>query len=189
MTMRKTILGLLVAAIVGVGAYATSVATRPTSNPAIASDSATQTLMDWLQVPASQRVEIQQHDPAFAENLKSLREALADKRADLAVTLDDPDATDESIRAKLEALIVADANLERRVADYLLAVRHHLTKDQQRRLFGLCAEGIRQGPNGPWRQGPDGIGRGQGGQGRGLGPPAGRGPASTGGFRGGRGQE
>ena len=189
MTMQKTILGLLVAAIVGVGAYAASVATRPASNPAKPSDAATQALMDWLQVPANQRAEIQQHDPGFADNLKSLREALAAKRADLATTLDDPNAADETIRAKLEALIAADANLERRVADYLLAVRHHLTKDQQRRLFGLCAEGIRQGPNGAWRQGPDGVGRGQGGQGRGLGPPAGRGPGSGGGFRGGRGQE
>ncbi|MGE5609726.1 MAG: hypothetical protein ACM359_10765 [Bacillota bacterium] len=188
MTPRKIILGTLTAAIVGVGAYAASVATNPVPKSAPSSDAATQALMDWLQVPANQRSEIQQHDPAFAENLKSLRQTLAIKRADLATSLDDPNASDESIRAKLEALITADATLERRVADYLLTVRHHLTKDQQRRLFALCAEGVRQGSNCPWRQGPpDGIGRGQGGQGRGLGPGGGRGMG--GGFRGGRGQE
>lgn len=190
MTQRKTILGLVVVAAVGVGAYAASVATKPASRPAPSSDTATAALMDWLQIPANQRSEIQQHDPAFAENLRSLRQTLADKRADLAAALDDPNAADEAIRSKLEALIAADANLERRVADYLLTVRHHLTKDQQRRLFGLCAEGVRQGPNCPWRQGlPDGVGRGQGGQGRGMGPDGGRGAGMGGGFRGGRGQD
>jgi hypothetical protein len=185
-TPRKIILGMLAAALVGVGAYAASVATKPAPKPAQSSDAATAALMDWLQVPANQRSEIQLHDPAFAEDLKALRQTLAVKRADLAAALDDPNASDESIRAKLEALIAADANLERRAADYLLTVRHHLTKDQQRRLFALCAEGVRQGPNCPWRQGlPDG--RGQGGQGRGLGPGGGRGMG--GGFRGGRGQD
>lgn len=176
----KTLLGLLAATLVGVGAYAASVRTRPAAEPANPSDSATQALMDWLQVPTDQRAEIQQHDPAFAQDLKTLRQTLADRRADLAAALDDPTTPDPAIRAKLEALIAADANLERRAADYLLAVRHRLSPEQKKRLFGLCAEGVRQGVNCPWRQGAPGMGRGQGGQGRGMG-------GMGGGMRGGRG--
>jgi len=46
----------------------------------------------------------------------------------------------------------------RRITDYLLSVRDHLTAEQQRRLFGMCAAGIREGyaPSGR------GLGRGAG---------------------------
>jgi hypothetical protein len=132
--------------------------------------------MDWLQVPADQREAIQQHDPEFAQKLKLLRDTLTAKRADLAATLDDPKSTDDGIRAKLEAVIAADASLERSVVDYVLTVRHHLTADQQQRLFGLCAEGVRQGSS----AGPGlGFGRGRGfggGTGGGNGFRGGMGP-------------
>jgi hypothetical protein len=185
MITRNRLLCLLAALAIGVGAYAASVATRPASPDVQADDDATKVLMDWLNVPAQQRAEISAHDPHFAAALRSLRATLAQKRADLAASLDDPNAPDEAIRAKLEALLAADANLERRVADYLLSVRHYLTADQQRKLFGLCAEGVRQGPNCPWRMGADGspgrgrgmgMGRGASGGGGGFGPgPGGRG--------------
>lgn len=175
MRTRKLLLALLLVVGAGIGAYAAGVATGPET--VAPSESATAALLDWLDVAPSQRAELQQHDPAFAAELNKLRQAVARKRNELASALDDPQSRDDEIRTKLEELIAANAGVERRVADYLLTVRDHLTKDQQRRLFGLCAEGIRQGGCG-WRVagGPDGVGRGQGGQGRGLGP----------GYRGGR---
>ena len=180
MTIRKLTMVLLVAGLAGVGAYAAGVAARSTSAPA-QPDSATEALLNWLCVPAEQRAEIQQHDPGFAADLKSLREAVGARRTELAGALDDPGASNETILGKLEGLLAANAAVERRVANYLLTVRHHLTPEQQRRLFGLCADGIRQGRN--CANPPDGIGRGQGGTGRG------RGAASGGHYRGGRGQD
>lgn len=190
MTIAKTIGAMLLAAAVGVAAYAAGTATRAARAPVATTSDAARALMDWLRVPANERSEFEQHDPAFAADLKALRGDLAVKRTELAATLDDPNSADDVIRAKHESLIAANGALERRVVDYLLAVRHHLTKDQQRQLFCMCAEGVRRGP---YREAPDGIGRGQGGQGRGMGPGPGAGqgqgpgPGAGGGGGGGNG--
>lgn len=167
MITRKTLAILLLTGAVGVGAYAAGVATRPATVPA-QPDNATEAMLNWLQVPANQQDEIRQHDPNFAGDLKSLRAVLAVNRTDLATALDDPKASDDAIRGKVDAVVAANAQLQRRVVDYLLSVRHHLSADQQRRLFGLCAEGVRRGPN-CWGQNSDAAGPAQG-AGRGFGP-------------------
>jgi hypothetical protein len=190
MISRWTISLLFTGAVAAIGAFTATVATRPASAPAAATDSATEALLTWLQATDAQRAELRGHDLGFASDLKRLREALAAKRALLAGALDDADASPEAVRARLEEVLAAQAAIERRVTDYLLSVRDHLTSAQRRELFGLCAEEVRQGRGWQWgRQQhgnatsrPAGAGQGQG-QGR-RGPPPGRGP---GGFRGGRG--
>ena len=143
-----------------------------------ADGAATEALLEWLRVPAEQRPAIRAHDPAFAADLKRLREQLATCRSDLAAALDRADVTDEQIRARSEAAIAAGVALERRVTEHLLAIRDQLTPEQQKQLFGLCAEGVRQGRGWQWRHGESG------GMGRGMGMGGGMGR----GYRGGRGE-
>ena len=129
-------------------------------------------LMEWLHVPAAQRSQILEHDPQFAQDLRSLRQELATRRGELAKALEDAGAADLEIRQRSEAVSTANVALERRVTDHLLAIRHHLSSDQQKTLFGLCAEGVREGCGWRWRSGqsactqPVGPGRGQGRMGR-----------------------
>jgi Spy/CpxP family protein refolding chaperone len=140
-------------------------------------DRATEAVMDWLGVPAAQRDQFSRHDPQFAADLQRLRDALARGRAELAAALEDGASNDQQIRARSEAVIAASAALERRVTDYLLAIRRHLTPEQQKRLFGICAQGVRQGGGGQWRHGRDGDGPPPMGRGMGRGYRGGRGPA------------
>lgn len=148
--------------------------TRPATNP-----SATELVLDWLEVPAEKRPAILAHDPAFAEDLARLRGDLQQRRQELAQALESPATPDAELRSRSEAIIAASGLLERRVTDHLLSIRQYLSADQQKRLFGLCAEGVRQGRGWRWRQ-QDGAGPGSG-QGRGPGPHGrgmGFGPAS-----------
>lgn len=173
---RTTLIGWALAIIAGVGAYRVTVAARTARAPAEAPDPATNALLDWLNVRGEQRTDIAAADTAFAADLQQLRASLEAKRTALAAALGNPETPDAQILAHVEAVIAADSALERRVAQYLLAVRPHLTSDQQRRLFGLCADGIRQGRGRQYRGGTTqpgefrgrGMGPG-GGQGRGMG--------------------
>lgn len=183
MISRWTIGLLVTGTAVAVGTFAGTVASRPASAPASSVDEATEALLTWLKASDAQRAELRGHDAGFAGDLKTLREDLATKRAGLAAVLENADALPQTVRARLDEVLTAQAAVERRVADYLLSVRSHLTADQRRQLFGLCAEGVRQGRGWQWgrRQHGDvasqpegrgrrGGGRGQGG-GRGWGGP------------------
>ena len=101
--------------------------------------------MDWLNAEPAQRKELREHDPEFAADLKKLRAQLHDRRVELAGMLEDGSAKDETIRAKADVVMQASNQLERRVLDYLLAARPHLTPQQQQRLFSLAAEGAPAG--------------------------------------------
>jgi hypothetical protein len=179
--MKTPSIWVLAAIVVlaGFGAYRTTVDLRADSAPAGPTDEAANALMRWLNASPRQQAELHADDPNFAADLVRLRTELQTRRSELAVSLEDPAASDAQIRSRVEAVIAASAALERRVTDYLLLVRKHLTAEQQRRLFGLCAEGVRQGPGRRWRGGTedDGAGRGRGpGGGRGLGRGGGGGP-------------
>ncbi len=152
----------------------------------------------WLSVTPAQREQIQRLDPDFYADVVSQREKLADERDSLAALLEDPEATSEEITQQVERSIELGNELERRVTKHLLLLRKILTADQQKRLFGLAASGVRQRMawcgRGCGRHGGDGMRRGQGvgggrgavrGQGRdqprrefgaGPGPRQGRGP-------------
>lgn len=180
MKHRVSILSAILVAGAAIGGYTATVATRSASQPAASSDDATGALLSWLSGSADQNRQLGKADPGFADELQRLKTDVADRRADLASLLDKPEATNEQIMAGLEQVIAANNALERRVAKYLLAVREHLTAEQQRRLLNLCAEEVRRGRGYQWgrQQGSRGSDSqpGRGGHGRGPGPggPPGR---------------
>jgi len=113
----------------------------------------------WLDLDKTTADEIEDHDLSFRDDLKSSQTALADARKALAALLEDSGASSDSIRKQVESCISAHNALERRVTDYLLTVRDHLTAEQQKKLFRLCAEGVRKGRGYGWgRSGGGGRG-------------------------------
>jgi len=130
-------------------------------------------LARWLNLDRKTAEEIESHDPQFTEDLKSLQRELASARSTLATLLENENSTNEQIQGQVEKCIAKHNAQERRVAQYLLTVRDHLTSGQQRKLFRLCAEGVRKGRGHGWgrrggkcefcgRGGRDGRGRGGG---------------------------
>ncbi|MGB2986880.1 MAG: hypothetical protein WBE26_13495 [Phycisphaerae bacterium] len=107
-------------------------------------------LARWLDLDKKTADEIGSHDPQFSEDLKSLQRELAGARSALATLLEDENATNERIRGQVENCIAKHNAQERRVAQYLLTVRDHLTPVQQKKLFRLCAEGVRKGRGHGW---------------------------------------
>lgn len=162
------------------GSFLGTVATRsqsaPTVEPPLPSP-----VVSRLNLDPEQAKDVEARDPQFAEDFRTLRHALEDARSALAATFEDANAADERIREQVEAVIAAHNRLERRVAEYLIAVRDHLTPRQQKKLFGLCAERVRECGR-RWRCGrgagarPDEIGkpRERRGRGRGHGRGTGR---------------
>jgi Spy/CpxP family protein refolding chaperone len=175
-TIWKVIIAALVTLAAAVGSFTATRAVRPASPASTTtapSEPSTEAVFDWLRIPADQRAALRANDPSFADDLRRLRAELAGSRSELAAALDQPTTASADIRAKSEAVIAASAALERRVTDHLLSIHEHLTADQQRQLFGLCAEGVRQGRGWQWRHGQGG-GRSAGGGGRGMGFGRGR---------------
>ena len=131
----------------------------------------------WLDLDKETAEGIEGLDPLFAGERKALQGELADARSALAALLEDENVTNERIREQVEDCIARHNALERRVADYLLTVRDHLTPGQQKKLFRLCAEGVRKGRGHGWGRGGgrgggrcECCGRGEGrGRGRGRG--------------------
>lgn len=111
-------------------------------------------LVRWLGLDPATAEKVRELDPSFGADLQALRKAHDDERGKLAELFEKPDVTDAELRNQFEAVIAAGNAVERRVADHLLAVRDHLTPAQQRQLFDLCAEHVRQGRRHRWRGGP-----------------------------------
>lgn len=162
------VMGCVVAMIIG---YAAARATGQEGEMPI-DNAAAMALAEFLELNNEQAAEIAKHDPAFAGDLVRLRQALNGRREELAKAMESADVSEQEMQARLEAAFAADHALERRVMEYLMTIRDHLTPAQQQKLFGLAADGIRRG-GGYCRSllGPGtGQGRGQGlGQGRGQG--------------------
>ncbi|MCK4660576.1 MAG: periplasmic heavy metal sensor [Phycisphaerae bacterium] len=97
-----------------------------------------------LGLDAEQAKLIQAHDPQFAGDMRVFREKLEEARSMLAVAFENESATDDEIRTCVEVVIEAHNQLERRVAEYLIAVRDHLTPEQRKQLCGLCARKVRE---------------------------------------------
>ena len=133
----------------------------------------------WLQLMPAQIEEINAADAGFPADRVRLEAELERERTALAVMFDDADASSEDILAQVERVIAAHDALERRVAQYLVAIRPHLSDAQRTQLFERCAEGVREASGYRWRHGQrqnetnsgnarPGVGRGRG---RGHGPP------------------
>ncbi len=106
--------------------------------------------------------QIESLDPTFHNEMKELRIQVHELRQQLANLFEAADSSDEDIRAAVERIIEARSTLERRVTEHLLVVRTELTAEQQKRLFDICAEGLRGGPGKGWGRGRGGRGHGGG---------------------------
>lgn len=129
----------------------------------------TQVLGGWLRLMPEQVERIAGVDPTFVEEGAELEAVLQAEREKLARLFEDANATDETIMQQVETVIDVHDQLERRVANHLLALRPHLTDGQRSRLFQTCAKGIRKAGGHRWKHGRGG-GRGEFG-----GPPPWRG--------------
>jgi hypothetical protein len=108
-------------------------------------------LGSWLRMSPAQLKKIQSVDPAFAEESTKLERSLFEERQKLANLFDSEEATAEAIQQQVEKVIAADSALERRVASHLIALRPHLSSEQRGRLYGRCAQGIREAGGCRWR--------------------------------------
>ncbi|MBU0639214.1 MAG: hypothetical protein KKB50_10150 [Planctomycetes bacterium] len=139
----------------------------------------TEVLGTWLRLLPEQIERISGVDPEFDDEKTLLEAALEAEREKLATMFEAVDATDEAILRQVETVIAVHDQLERRVAQHLLALRPHLTDEPRSKLFRRCADGIRAAGGHRWRHGQsEGWREGRGRQGRG-GPPAGRGPGRS----------
>jgi len=144
---------------------------------------------EWLDLSDKETESLDERDPGFARDATELSDALCEARRALANLLEDPATPDDTIRQQVEKIIKAHGALERRATEHLLAIRDHLTPDQQKRLLGFCASVIREGAGRGFRRRQrrrlrGGRGGGGLGGGRGAGRNAGaqedeHGPEST----------
>ena len=173
--MMKNKLNLLItlflAGVVGVGSF---YITR--SLEANNVYSARVCMRNWLAFTDEQDKAIQQSGPDFDTEAAELSLAFIAERQQLARLLDVPHNTNEQIPAQVEMVINANQVLIRRVVTYILAIRKHLSPQQQQPLMHLCSN-IIQGRAGKGRLlwgGKGGSGKQQYGRGKGNGRDSGR---------------
>lgn len=131
------------------------------------------TLAAWLQLDKAQTEALATVDPNYATDRAAIEAELARAREQLAELFEDASSSSEAIDQQVDVVVEAQSRLEHRVAEYLLALRPHLTETQRRELFKQCAHGIREAGRGPrWR---GGAGAEDGGDRPGHGGPPGSG--------------
>jgi Spy/CpxP family protein refolding chaperone len=149
--MNRTGRRVLIGGSLAAAAFAATVAwPQPASQPA---DPAERGLSKWLGLSERQQAEVGSVDAEFEADTLRLRNELAQARSELAAQLERTASTDAEILAQVERVITAHDALERRVAQHLVKLRPHLTVAQQKRLFDLCAEGVREAGGRRWRGG------------------------------------
>lgn len=156
--MNRTGQLVLIGGTLAVAAFAATVAwPQPASQPA---NPAQRGLSKWLGLSERQQAEVGSVDAEFEADTLRLRNELAQARSGLTGRLETTRSTDAEILADVERVITAHDALERRVAQHLVKLRPHLTAAQQKRLFDLCAEGVREAGGRRWRggRGPEGRG-------------------------------
>ena len=145
MSRNRTI--VLIAAVILCGGIS-FIGTRLTAKKAGRNESAS-----WLGEASPSVIELEE---AFSREADQLTENLLQEQKNLALVIEDPCTSDESILAQIENVIAAHEPLFRRVGEHVVTLRSKLPDVQRERLMSLCAEVIR----GPMRQG---HGRGYGG--------------------------
>ncbi len=166
----------LIAIACAAGSYLATYALRQQGRTNSAGGSATavaQSVAGWLELTPQQATSVRDIEASFATDRAPLEAKLAAAREQLAELLENPATTNEEILQQVENVIAAHDVLERRVAAHLVAMRPHLTADQQKRLFERFASSVREGGGWRWRHGQPG--NAEDGR-RGGGPPPGRGP-------------
>lgn len=165
----KTVVTLFLACVAGVGSF---YITRSVEADNVYS--ARVCMRNWLAFTDEQDKAIRQSDLDFDTEAAELSLAFISERQQLARLLDAPGNTNEQITAQVERVIKANHVLIRRAVTYILAIRKHLSPQQQQSLMHLCSN-IIQGRAGKGRL----LGGGKGGSGKqhfGQGKGNGRGP-------------
>jgi Spy/CpxP family protein refolding chaperone len=157
------------------GSYLATYAVQQQMQPGTSggpSTAASRSVTDWLRLTPQQAAQVSELEATFAKDRAPLEAALTSARERLATLLENPATTNEEILQQVEKVIAAHDVLERRVAEHLVAMRPHLTAEQQKRLFDRFATSVRESGGGRWRYGQPGNSE----EGRRGGPPPGRGP-------------
>jgi len=157
------------------GSYLATYAVQQQMQPGATSGpmtAAARSVTDWLRLTPEQAAQVSDIEAAFAKDRAPLEAALTSARERLATLLENAATTNEEILQQVEKVIAAHDALERRVAEHLVAMRPHLTAEQQKRLLDRFATSVRESGGGRWRFGQ----RGNSEEGRRGGPPPGRGP-------------
>jgi Spy/CpxP family protein refolding chaperone len=166
----------IIALLCGVGGYWTAAARGPAQTtrpvPAAGHSHPPGNLVRWLALTPEQAIQVAELEAGFAAERATLEAALEAERDRLASLFENSTADADAIRRQLEHVIEAHDALERRVMEYVLELRPHLSAEQRARLFDRFAEGVRDARGWRWRHGRSNQAEHQGG-----GPPPGRGPA------------
>jgi len=100
-------------------------------------------LAKYLNLSGPQARAVRQADPDFPAEAERLDAALKDERRRLAELLEATPLQDDAVLAQLEKVIASHNALERRATEHILAIRPHLSTDQQKRLMRLVARSVR----------------------------------------------
>jgi hypothetical protein len=130
-------------------------------------------LARWLRLDPAARQPVAAIEEVYRAERHDFEAAVAAERETLAGLFEDASVSDDEILEQVERVIAANNALERRTAEFLVAVRPHLNSAQQQRLLRHFAEGVREGGRHRRRHGLQRDGDESGRRG---GPPAGRGP-------------
>ena len=149
----RTVVTLFLASVVGAGSF---YITRSLETDNVYS--AQVSMRNWLVFTNEQDKAIRQSDPYFDTEAAELSLAFITERQQLARLLDASGSTDEQVTAQVERVIKANHTLIKRVITYILAIRKHLSLQQQQPLMQLCGN-IIQGRAGKGRL----LGGGKGG--------------------------
>ncbi len=80
----------------------------------------------------------QEQDPVFEADLIQMRNTLLTERAALLNAFEGAQSSNEELLERINKMISAHSQIERRLARHLLVLRPHLNAEQQKWLIGLC---------------------------------------------------
>ncbi|MEN6426010.1 MAG: periplasmic heavy metal sensor [Phycisphaerales bacterium] len=95
-------------------------------------------LVRALGLTEEQRAWIQQQDPDFEADCTLLKDRLNEVHTQLAASLEDAGIDTEALSQRIDNLVEAHADLEKRVAQHLVLLRPHLSAEQRKQLSELC---------------------------------------------------
>ena len=104
-------------------------------------------LAPMLGLTKAQQSEAARINPNYESDAAQLVQEVRQAHAQLAQSLEDPNAAETVVEQALDEFLTLRAQLEMRTVDYVLSLRPMLSAEQQQRLIGLSQQGRR------WRGG------------------------------------
>ena len=163
---------MIIGACVGVGLASFLVTAKAAPSDATTTTtgmtSSFQPLCRWLALSQAQQQQVGHDDPAFETEATVLRENVHGARERLAALMEASEVSEPDVLSQVDRVTAAENALQRRVTQYVLRIRPHLTSVQQQNLMALCAQAVRGPVNGQGMGMGMGMGRGMGGMGMGI---------------------